>query len=108
MVRENNNGGYLELKIQTHLYSEPDKDGNTFPIKRNIPIRVSMYINEITGHEEIFNNKGKVLKSFCRIHHEKIGSIIIKESYDKISKLKERDDKPTSKPIGFKYKNYNK
>ncbi len=104
MVKKNDNK-YIELSFRTSLYTEPDKDGKTKLIKKDIPIKVSVYINDISGHEEVFNNKGKILKGFCRIHHEKIGSIIVKESYSKIRQLKERDDKPPHLPIGFKYKN---
>ncbi len=94
---------YIELKVNTNLYTEPDAQGKSKLIKKNIPIRVSVYINDIMGHEEICDNKGKVLKNFCKIHHREIGSVTVNKSYDKLLELKQRDHKPESAPIGFKY-----
>ena len=96
---------YVELSIETSLYSEPDKDGKSVLIKKNIPLKISVYINDISSHEQVFNNKGKVLKGFCRIHHKDKGDLIVKATYDQIRKLKHREDKPAHDPIGFKYKN---
>lgn len=104
MVKKTNkNEKYVELEISTNLYTEPDKDGKTTLIKKNIPVRLSVYISDIASHEEVCDNKGKILKGFCRIHHKDVGSIIVKKSYDKILELKTKDDKPTSNTIGFKY-----
>lgn len=105
MKKQTDTNKYIELNTHSSLYSEPDKNGKTTLIKSNIPIKISIYLNDITGHEEVFNNKGKVLKGFCRIHHKDIGSTIVKISYEKLKELKYIEDKPQHSSIGFIYKN---
>ncbi len=54
-----------EFRVLSDIYTIPDEDGNQKVIKKNILTK--MYIDncEIKYTEEIFNNKGTVLKGVC-------------------------------------------
>lgn len=93
---------YIELTMSSSLYSEPDKQGKQKLIKKNIITKISIYIDDIQGHEEIFNSKGEVMNTTCRIYHKNLGPLIIKRSYKQISEIKHRSHEPVKvEGIGF-------
>lgn len=83
----NDNKEYIEVISTSSLYD--DINGKQKLIKANILTRLSLYTEDIQAHEEVFDNYGKHQKKLCKIYHKSIGAIIIKETYDNISKLKE-------------------
>ncbi len=83
----NDNKEYIEVISTSSLYDEVN--GKQKLIKANILTKLSLYTEDIQAHEEVFDNKGKHKKSLCKIYHRSIGPIIIKETYDNISKLKQ-------------------
>ena len=93
---------YIELTCLSTLFSTPDKNGDQKILKKDIPSRISIYIEDIQGHEEVLNDSGKIRKNVCRIHHRGIGQLIIKESYQSISLIKQQTDNPQHKQAGFK------
>lgn len=93
---------YVEFTMSSNLYSEADAHGKTKLIKKNILTRISVYIDDIQAHEHVFDSKGKVLTSYCRIYHINIGPLVLKHSYKYISDIKKKQhtDDPTA-VVGF-------
>lgn len=91
---------YIELKLKTDLYSEPDKKGKQKILKRNIPTRIFVHREDIKSVGEVYNKKGKVLTKECKIHILDIGPLIVSHSYEYIKQLKEEEEQKNTK-IGF-------
>lgn len=96
--------GHTILSIRSDVVSQsPDKNGKHKLIKSNIITRKLVKVHDITNPEEVFDNKGKILKNYCRINLNN-ETIVIKHSFDYIVKL--IDNNTTRfKVEGFKYKN---
>ena len=92
-----------ELKVISSLWSKPDADGITHCIKKNIITRREVHVEDILSHEEIYNEKGVILKTQCVVILDKQGMTVVKHSYDYISNVVDKREK--MKQIGFKYKN---
>lgn len=94
---------YIEFKVISNLYSEEDNEGKQKLIKSNVATKISIHLEDIHAHEEVFNKRGKVLKRFCRIYHTSIGAIVIAKPYNYISALKKDYHHTIStKQVGFK------
>ena len=98
-----NKNTYIELNVVSNLYSEPDKAGKQKLIKKNIHTKISVYVDDIQAHEEVFDNSGKLLTKSCRIHHKNLGPLIIKHTYKQILEIKNTSNIHNTQPtIGFK------
>lgn len=95
---------YVELTVSSNLYSEPDKNNKQKLIKKDILTKLSVYIYDIEAHEEVFDQKGKLLKNSCRIHHKNIGTLVVNATYNDILSLKNKQHNPQSKFVGFNSK----
>ena len=100
-ISTTNTDRYIELVTLSNLLSDPDKTGNQKIIKKNIKSRLSIYIEDIQGHEEVIDHKGRITKNICRLHHRNMGQIVVKESYDTITKIKKNIEDTHAKHIGF-------
>ena len=92
---------YVELRISTNLYSEPDNKGKQKLIRKNIPTKISIYLEDIQAHEEVFDNSGKILPKVCRIHHKTLGALVVKHPYTQITQLKNKTISTKTISIGF-------
>ena len=90
---------YIELTVSSSLYSKPDKDGKEKLIKSNLVSKISMYIDDIRAHEEVLDDRGTIVKNICRIHHQNIGAMIVRHTYEFISKIKKGNN--STPKIGF-------
>jgi hypothetical protein len=88
-THNNESKDYIEVLSISSIYSEPNPQGKQRLIKAGILTKLSVYVDDIQAHEETFDDRGKVRKNMCKIYHRQIGPIVIKESYDNISKLKQ-------------------
>ena len=93
---------YIEVNILTTLKTEPDQKGKSKIIKKDIQTKMSLYIDDIEGHEEVFTEKGIVMKSFCRIYHKTIGQVVINKSYKALNELINKQINYKGNKIGFK------
>lgn len=100
VTHANESKEYIEVTSVSSIYSEPNKEGKQKLIKSGILTKLSMYLDDIQAHEEAFNTKGNLQKNMCKIYHRHIGPIVIKESYNNISKLKQ--SKIIHNTAGFK------
>lgn len=98
---QKSNSDYIEVNVSSNLYTEPDKNNKQKLIKKNIITRLSIYIYDIGGHEEIIDQKGRILKDTCRLYHKNIGQMVVKKSYDEITQIKNSQHNPQTKFIGF-------
>lgn len=88
-ILSNDSKDYIEVISVSSIYTEPNAQGKQKLIKSGILTKLSVYLDDIQAHEETFNNSGKLQKNMCKIYHRQIGPIVIKETYDNISKLKQ-------------------
>lgn len=89
------------LKVKDNLYTESE-DGKTRKlVKKNILTSLHIDSNDIIGISDVLNNKGNILKNYCRIHIKEIGPVVVNHSRDYISNIKQ----PKFKQIGFKQRN---
>lgn len=88
------------LKIRDNLYQESE-DGKTRKlIKRNVLTNLNIDTNDIISISDVLNNKGSILKNYCRIHIKEIGPVIVNHSREYISNIKQHK----FNQIGFKQK----
>lgn len=93
---------YTEFTIWSSVHSDPDKKGKQKLIKRNIITKISVYLDDIQGHEQVFDKMGKLLTGYCRLYHINMGPIVVKHSYKYVSTLKDKQhNEDTPKQIGF-------
>ncbi len=90
----------VTLKMKDNLYAESPDDGKTkgILIKKNIQTTLTINTNDILIVTDVLDKKGKVLKSFCRLHIRELGPIIVNHSHEYINKIKQHN----ARPIGFK------
>lgn len=69
----------IEITIISHLHEE---DGDEIKIiKENIEQKLTIYISDIVGIKEIFDEEGNIEKENCEIYHEHYGQLYVKGSY---------------------------
>ncbi len=90
----------IELKFSANLYDEGTKDKKPKLIKKNVTTKRSVDIKDINYPEQIFNDKGEIIKGKCKIFLKDIGPVIISHPYEFLHNLLKEE--PT--PIGFKIK----
>lgn len=90
----------VTLKIKDNLYTDPDESGRSKLIKKGCVTNLIVDTNDIITIGELINEKGKILKSYSRLHIKEAGPIVVNHSVDYIKKLKT----PTLNKIGFKQK----
>ena len=98
-LKTNQDKDYIELTISSSLYSKPDKKGNEKLLKSNLISKISMYVDDITAHEEVIDDNGNLVKNICSIHHQTIGPLIVRHTYSTISRIKKKEN--SSPKIGF-------
>ena len=81
-------------------YQEAE-DGKTRKlIKRNVLTNLNIDTNDIISISDVLNNKGSILKNYCRIHIKEIDPVIVNHSREYISNIKQHK----FNQIGFKQK----
>ena len=60
----------ITLKILTDVYTEPDKNGNTKLIKRNIEYLKQFDSNHITIEQYIIPKTAKISKKYCIVKED--------------------------------------
>jgi len=88
------------FKTVSDLVKE-DIEGNSKVVKKDIITKCQINVDDIICHGEIYNDRGKVLKSMIRIHVKDVGNFIVKEKFDIIESLRNEVDKRT-KIKGYK------
>ena len=91
-----------ELKVLQNLFSEPDENGEQRCIKKNLIIKQDVWTENILAHSQIYNERGRILKSQCMVLVDKVGPLLVKHSYEYITKI--RDDEYRTTNVGFRYK----
>lgn len=77
----------ITLLLKSDCVSDPDHKGKTKMIKKNIITRISLHVTDIKRPVEIYNLKGEVLKKECRIILEDGNDLIVKHSFDEVTKM---------------------
>ena len=78
----------VTLKIKEHLYQESEDGKSRKIIKRNAISYLNIETNDILTIGDLLNNKGNIVKSYCRLHLREIGPVIVNHSREYVSKLK--------------------
>lgn len=90
----------MELKCLEFLYKEEpvyDEEGNPVDIKQ-VPVklgfitRMQVELEDILAFKEHYNEKGRLYKERCLIHHRTLGNIVVKHSFLELKKLKEKSN----------------
>jgi hypothetical protein len=74
-----------EFKIRQNLYKDVFQDGQPVSskiYKRNVTTRITIYLSEIVGVEEVIGANAKVLKGTCKLHLLNRGDLTVNESYN--------------------------
>lgn len=90
------------LKIKDNLYKESEDGKIRKLIKKNVITNLNVDTNDILTISDCLNNKGNVIKNYCRIHLREVGPVIVNHSREQISKLKQ--SRYNHNQIGFKQK----
>jgi len=76
--------------VVTNLYDE-DKEGKEQLVKKNIITRWLCDDLSTIEIEQHFDDKGRIKKGQCRIHHKtRPITLVVKDDYYKLKKLKQR------------------
>jgi len=67
------------------------------PIRKNFKIRWFCDLNKINDFQEHYNNKGKKQKNYTTLRHNDYGEVVVKEDFDKLKQMFEKN----KKQIGF-------
>ena len=98
----------IVLKVIEKIYEESvDDNGNiiSIPKKGEVVTQLECDTEDIKGIKETFNDKGRILKTKCLIHHSSFGIILVKGSFKELQKLKDKEIMPEPVVIkGFKHK----
>lgn len=70
-------------------------------VKRDVPSRMRIYIDEIFMVEELVSGTGREVKGRCGITTRDKGFIVIKEKFDSVSKEIFGDYDKEAKKVGF-------
>lgn len=82
-------GQRIDLKMISNLYTEEDEKGESKLIKKNIRTKINVDIDNIEYPTQIFNAKGRVLKTQCKVQLKDIGSLTVNHPYEFIKRLKD-------------------
>jgi len=94
---------FLEITYHIDIVKE-EKNGKQKTIKRNLPVKKLVAINDIKNPTQLFSSKGLLIKNKCRIFVKDEGDLVINKSYDYIKDLLTTQI-PEHKPIiGFNLK----
>lgn len=91
----------LEIKFSANLYDDAVPGKKPKLIKKGVTTKRSVDIRDINYPEQIFNDKGNIIKGKCKIVLKDVGPVIVSHSYEYFHKLLSDE---TINPIGFKYK----
>ena len=76
-----------EFKIVQSVYADPDKNGKTKLIKRDLITREMYYTEDLEGPIEAYTRQGKVCKDRCLIRHKDIGFRTVKMKYEEVKDI---------------------
>ena len=94
---------FLEITYHIDIVKE-EKNGKDKIIKRNLPVKKLVAINDIKNPTQLFSEKGLLIKNKCRIFVKDEGDLVINKSYEYIKNLLTTQI-PEYKPIiGFNLK----
>jgi hypothetical protein len=97
MARLNRGGSSIEVSYLTNLTDAKEK-----VIKRNARGKSVIDINDLKIIDYFFNNKGEPMLNRCRVYVEKVGWLVLEESYEEMRSYKM--DGTTVQITGFKQK----
>ncbi len=72
----------IEIKISVDLVSQKNK-----LIKKDIHLRQMIDTEDIYSQQEIFNQRGNLVKNKCKIFVKDLGPLIVSHSYNEIKEL---------------------
>ena len=96
------------IEISYNIDIVEGTEDNIKVIKRNLPVKKLVAVQDIKNPTQIFNKKGAIIKTKCRIFLKDEGELVINKSYEQVKQIiTEKKPKPQAQ-IGFKFKNRNK
>jgi hypothetical protein len=86
----------MELKCLEFLYKEEpiyNQEGipvdiKQIPVKLGFITRMQVDLEDILAFKEHYNEKGRLYKERCLIHHRTLGNIVVKHSFSELKQLK--------------------
>jgi hypothetical protein len=87
----------VTLKIKDNLYKEivipPKNEGGESIVKRklikkNVLTNITLDTNDIITTSDLLNNKGNIIKNYCKIHVKEVGPIVVNHSREYINSIK--------------------
>jgi len=86
-----------------------EKRGKAKVIKRNLPVKKLVAVQDIKNPTQVFNKAGRIIKNKCSILLKDEGEVVINKSYEAVKKLiSETKSTVPQKLIGFKLKKDNR
>lgn len=96
------------IEISYNIDIVEGEDDNVKVIKRNLPVKKLVSIQDIKNPTQIFNKKGTVIKNKCRIYLKDEGELVINKSYEQVKRIITEEKTKPQAQIGFKLKKRNK
>jgi hypothetical protein len=96
------------IEISYNIDIVEGTEDNVKVIKRNLPVKKLVAIQDIKNPTQIFNKKGAVVKTKCRIYLKDEGELIINKSYEQVKQIITEKKPKRQAQIGFKLKKRNK
>lgn len=70
-------------------------------VKKNIIIKKTVHVKDISNPSQVINSKGKIVKNKCQIHLRNEGLMICNHQYEVMSQLIYDIHLPEIKEVGF-------
>lgn len=100
-------GEMIEITYNIDIATE--KKGKTVYIKKNVPVKKLVAVQDIKNPSQIFDKRGNIIKNKCSILLKDEGEMVINKSYEAVKKLiTQKSPKLPQKLIGFKIKKDNR
>lgn len=90
----------MEIKCLESIYREKEilnkETGNIeyvqIPVKLNFVTKVRVEAEDILLVKEHYNDKGRIYKDRCLVHHRYLGNIIVKHTYKEMVNIKAKNN----------------